>query len=284
MKKILTLLLTAALLLTAFAGCAADSGTSPSDSGTDTAVGGDSKTIKVGASITPHAEILNQIKDALTEAGYELDIIEYTDYVQPNTALEAGDLDANFFQHRPYMDGFNEEYGTHIAAVAEIHYEPFGLYGGKLSSLNDITDGSSVAIPNDGTNEARALLLLEDLGYITLKKNVGLSATKMDIEENSLNLDITEMEAAQISNAMQDVDYVILNGNYALQAGLVVNEDALATEEEGSLAYDTYPNVLCVKEGNENNEATKALVGALTSDEVKDYISRTYQGAVIPLF
>lgn len=280
MKKILTLLIVLSLLLTVFAGCSSTSSAEPSASAAEDGT----KTITVGASITPHSEILEVARELLTEEGYDLKIVEYTDYVQPNTALDEGDLDANFFQHQPYLDEFNEEYGTKIVSVAEIHYEPFGLYAGKLSSLDEITEGTSIAIPNDGTNEARALLLLEDLGYITLKSDIGLSATILDIEENSLNLNIIEMEAAQIANAVQDVDFVILNGNYALQAGLVVNEDALATEEEGSLAYDTYPNVLCVQEGRENDPAIQALVKALTSDQVREFINNTYEGAVIPVF
>lgn len=286
MKKIVSLLITLSLLLTFFAGCTNNSqnDTPSAETETEAEAGQETGIIKIGASITPHAEILEVAAELLVEEGYELDIVEYTDYVQPNIALDEGDLDANFFQHQPYLDEFNVEYGTKIVTVAKIHYEPFGLYAGKLASLDDIANGSTVAIPNDGTNEARALLLLEDLGYITLKADIGLSATILDIEENSLNLDIIEMEAAQISNAIPDVDFVILNGNYALQAGLVVGTDALATEEEGSLAYDTYPNILCVQEGRENDPSIQALVKALTSEEVREYINNTYEGSVIPVF
>lgn len=241
------------------------------------------KVIKVGASPTPHAEILEVIKDNLEEDGYTLEIVEYNDYVLPNTAVEDGEIDANFFQHTPYLNDFNAENGTHIVSVASVHFEPFGIYGGKTKSLEELKDGATVAVPNDTTNEARALLLLEAQGLIKLKDGVGLDATVVDIEENKLNLEIKELEAAQIARSLQDVDIACINGNYALEAGLTA-EDAIAFEASDSLAASTYANIVTVKEGNENSEKTKALVDAILSDEVRDYINNTYNGAVVPVF
>ena len=240
-------------------------------------------TIKVGASITPHAEILNAVKDELAAQGYNLEVVEFTDYVLPNTALEQGDLDANYFQHGPYLDDFNAQNGTHLVAVAAIHYEPFGIYAGKTTSLEELADGATVAIPNDGTNEARALLLLEAQGLIKLNEGITLTATKLDIAENPKNLDIQEIEAAQLPRSLQDVDLAVINGNYAIQAGLQVS-DALAVEDKDSLAAETYANVLVVKEGNEETDATKALIAALQSDTVRQFIEDTYAGAVIAKF
>ncbi len=240
-------------------------------------------TIKVGASITPHAEILNAVKDDLAAQGYNLEVVEFTDYVLPNTALEEGDLDANYFQHGPYLDDFNAQNGTHLVAVAAIHYEPFGIYAGKTTSLEELADGATVAIPNDGTNEARALLLLEAQGLIKLNEGVTFTATKLDIAENPKNLDIQEIEAAQLPRSLQDVDLAVINGNYAIQAGLKVS-DALAVEDKDSIAAETYANVLVVKEGNEETDATKALIAALQSDTVREFIDATYAGAVIAKF
>ena len=240
-------------------------------------------TIKVGASITPHAEILNAVKDDLAAQGYNLEVVEFTVYVLPNTALEEGDLDANYFQHGPYLDDFNAQNGTHLVAVAAIHYEPFGIYAGKTTSLEELADGATVAIPNDGTNEARALLLLEAQGLIKLNEGVTFTATKLDIAENPKNLDIQEIEAAQLPRSLQDVDLAVINGNYAIQAGLKVS-DALAVEDKDSIAAETYANVLVVKEGNEGSEKTKALAAALTSDATRGYINDTYDGAVVPVF
>lgn len=244
---------------------------------------GNLEVIKIGASVTPHAEILEQVKSVLAEQGYDLEIVEYNDYVLPNTALENGELDANFFQHQPYLDDFNEENGTHLVSVAAVHFEPFGIYGGKSSSLEDLPDGASVAVPNDTTNEARALLLLEAQGLIKLKEGVGLEATVLDIEENPHNLEIKEIEAAQLVRSLPDVDIAAINGNYAAEGGLDV-ADALAVEASESLAADTYGNVIVVKEGNENSPKTKALVDAVLNDAVRDYIKETYGNAVIPVF
>ena len=239
--------------------------------------------LKVGASITPHAEILAQVKDVLAQEGYDLQVVEYNDYVLPNTALEDGELDANFFQHQPYLDDFNAENGTHLVSVAAVHFEPFGLYAGKTDSIANLKDGAIVAVPNDTTNEARALLLLEAQGLIKLKEGAGLTATVLDIEENPLNLEIKEIEAAQLVRSLPDVDIAAINGNYAAEGGLNV-ADAIAVEASDSLAADTYANVIVVKEGNESTEKTQALVDAVLSDGVKSYIEETYGNAVIPVF
>ena len=241
------------------------------------------ETIRVGASITPHAEILNVVKPILAEQGYDLEVVEYTDYVLPNTATESGELDANYFQHQPYLDDFNAQNGTHLVSVAAIHYEPFAIYAGKSDSLENVADGATIAVPNDGTNEARALLLLEAQGLIKLREDAGFTATKLDIEENPKNLDIVEMEAAQLPRVLPDVDFAVINGNYAIQGGLKV-ADALASESVESESAQTYANVLVVKEGNENNPAILALVDALQSDAVRDFINETYGGAVVPAF
>ncbi len=269
MKKILSLVLVTVLLALTLTACGK---------------GSENKTIKVGASPTPHAEILKAIKDDLANDGYTLEVVEFQDYVLPNTSLEDGELDANYFQHRPYLDDFNKENGTHIVPVAVIHYEPFGIYPGKKSSLSDLAEGDQVAVPNDTTNEARALLLLEQEGIIKLKDGAGMTAKKTDIESYNVNVEIVELEAAQLGRSLQDVAVAVINGNYAMEAGLSVGKDAIAVEAQDSLAAQTYGNVLCVKEGNENNEAIKALIKALTSDKVKEYIEKTYDGAVVECF
>lgn len=241
------------------------------------------ETIKVGATPAPHAEILEQIQEALAEAGYELEIVEFDDYVTPNTALDEGSLDANYFQHITYMNNFNEEFGTELVSAAEIHYEPFGLYAGKVSSLEELADGAQIAVPNDGTNEARALLLLEQEGLITLKEGVGLSATKDDIAENPHNYDIVETRADLLTTIREDVDMAVINGNYAIDAGLKVSE-AVAVEAADGTAATAYVNVLAVKAGNEESEKILALVEALMSEDVKTFIEETYEGAVVPMF
>lgn len=251
-----------------------------------TACGGkksDGTTIKVGATPAPHAAILEVAKEILAEQGYTLDIVEYDDYVTPNTSLEDGSLDANYFQHITYMNEFNTEHGTHMVSVAGIHYEPFGLYAGKTTALADLADGAQIAVPNDGTNEARALLLLEQEGLIKLKEGVGLSATKSDIAENPHNFEIIELNADQLPSRLQDVDMAVINGNYAIDAGLKVS-DAVAVEAATGAAAEAYVNVLAVKEGSENNAGIQALVKALQSDAVKTFIEETYDGAVVPLF
>ena len=240
--------------------------------------------IKVGASPTPHAEILEAIKGLMAEQGYDLQVVTFNDYVLPNNAVESGEVDANYFQHITYMNDFNEKNGTHLVSVAEIHYEPFGLYPGKTKTLEDLADGAQIAIPNDGTNEERALLLLQAQGLITLKKGVGIEATKLDIVENPKNLDIQEIAAELLPRSLEDVDMAVINGNYAMQNGLKASTDALAVEAADSEAATLYVNVLAVKEGNENNPAIQALVKALTSETAKKFMEDTYSGAVVPTF
>lgn len=270
-KKVLSLSLVAvfALCLTVLVGCSG---------------GGEDKTIKVAATPSPHAEILNDaVKPILEEQGYTLEVQEFNDYVQPNTATEDGEVDANYFQHQPYLDSFNEEKGTHLVSVATVHYEPMCIYPGKTTDLSAVPDGATVAVPNDTTNEARALLLLQDAGLITLNPDAGINATKNDITENPKNLDIKELEAASIPTMVNDVDIAVVNGNFAVGAGLDM-ANALATESADSLAAQTYGNVLVVKDGNQDSEKIQALKNALMSDQVRDYINSTYNGAVLPLF
>lgn len=275
LKKALALALTGAVLVGAFAGCGAKK-----DSGDKK----ETKKIVIGASPSPHADILKAAKKELKKEGYELEIKEYSDYVQPNTALESGDLDANYFQHKPYLDDFNKQKKTHLVSAGTIHYEPFGIFPGKTKTLKALKNGATVAVPNDTTNEARALLLLQDQGLIKLKDGAGLTATKKDIVENKKDLAIKEIEAAQIPRSLKDVDIAVVNGNYALEAGLKVNKDALATEDADSIGAKTYGNVVAVKKGNEKTDVTKALIKALKSDTVKKYINDKYDGAVVPLF
>jgi YaeC family lipoprotein len=239
-------------------------------------------TITVAASPTPHAEILAEAAKILAEEGWTLEVTEFEDYVQPNLVVDSGEIDANYFQHVPYLDNFNEENGTSLVSVAGIHYEPFGIYPGTKSALSDLADGDVIAVPNDTTNEARALLLLQDNGIITLADGVGLLATVNDIVDNPYNITIQELEAAQVSRVKDEVAFVVLNGNYALEAGFSVAHDAVAYETSDSEAAKTYVNVLVVKEGNENNEGIQALVKVLKSDEIKQYIENTYDGAVVP--
>ena len=242
----------------------------------------DDKTITVAASETPHSELLEAAKPILEEEGYDLEVTVFDDYVQPNEVVESGDFDANYFQHIPYLNSFNEEKGTHLVNAGGIHYEPFGIYPGTKSSLDDIADGDTIAVPNDTTNEARALLLLQDNGIIKLKDGAGLEATVNDIEENPYNVEIVELAAEQVARVAEETSYIVLNGNYALQAGYSVSKDALAYETSDSEAAKTYVNVIAVKEGNENSDKIKALVDVLKSDEIKDFINEKYDGAVIP--
>lgn len=248
-----------------------------------TAASGELTKIIVGASPAPHAEILNAAKEILAQKGYELQVMEYVDYIQPNLALESGDLDANYFQHLPYLESFNEENGTDLVSAAAIHYEPFGIYAGKTASLDALADGAVVAVPNDTSNEARALLLLEAQGLIKLKEGADLTVTKNDIVENPKNLELYEVEAAQIPRVIEDVDIAVINGNYAIEAGFKV-ADALAVEDSESIAATTYGNVIAVRNGEENDPAVQALIEALKSDEVKKFMEDTYEGAVVPLF
>lgn len=241
------------------------------------------KVIKIGASPSPHAEILSEVIGAVESQGYSLEIIEYNDYVIPNTAVEQGELDANFFQHKPYLDDFNANNGTNIVSVAAIHFEPLGIYSASVTDVSEIGEGAIIGVPNDATNEARALLLLETNGLITLKADAGVNATINDIESNPLNLEIKEIEAAQLPLSLLDLDAAVINGNYAIAGGLSI-ADAIALEESTSVAADTYANIIAVKAGNENSEKVQVLIKALQSEEVKAFIGSTYAGAVVPVY
>ena len=273
-KKILALALAGVLVVGALTGC----GSSKSESSEKKT---DDKKITVAASATPHAEILEEAKTLLKDKGYELEVKVFDDYVQPNNVVESGEFDANYFQHVPYLEQFNEEKGTHLVVAGKIHYEPFGIYPGTKKDLKDIAKGDKIAVPNDTTNEARALLLLQDNGIIKLKDGAGIKATVNDIEENPNNIEIVELEAAQVPRVVNEVAYVVLNGNYALEANYTVKKDALAYEKSDSEAAKTYVNVIAVKEGNENSEKIKALVDVLKSDSIKKFINEKYDRAVI---
>lgn len=244
---------------------------------------GDDKTIKVGASPAPHAEILKEVKAELEKDGYKLEIVEFQDYVQPNKALDAGDIDANYFQHKPYMDEFNAKQETELVSIGAIHYEPLGLYQGEKKSLDELDEGDKIAVPNDTTNEARALLLLESEGLIKLKKDAGLTATKQDVVENPKKLEIVELEAAIIPRSMSSVAMGVINGNYALSAG-IKEETAITFESSDSEAAKTYANIIAVKKGNEDSEKSKALFKVMTSDKIKKFIEKKYGKAVVPVF
>lgn len=269
MKKNLIALILALTLLLCLTACAAKNETT---------------TLKVAASSTPHAEILAQVKDVLAEQGIKLVVTEYGDYIVPNTAVEDGLEDVNYFQHQPYLDQFNAENGTHLVSVAAIHYEPFGIYPCKTKSLDAIPTGATVAVPNDATNEARALQLLEANGLITLREGAGLNATPNDIVDNPYALEFLELEATMLPTVTTEVDLAAINGNFALQAGFSSAKDAIALEDADSEAAQTFANIIVVKEGNEENEAVKALIEALKSDAVRDYINNTYSGNVLPIF
>lgn len=241
-------------------------------------------TLKIGATPAPHQEILEQVVDVLAEQGITLEIVPYNDYIAPNTAVEEGENDANFFQHITYMDNFNAERDTHLVNAGSIHYEPMGIYAGKSDSLDNVPDGAVIAVPNDTTNEGRALLLLQDLGLLTLKEDAGLEATPNDIASNPKNLQFKELEAAMLPQTIDEVDFSVINSNYALDAGLDPTKDALASENAQSDAAQAYTNIIAVKEGRENDEAIKALVAALQSDEIKTFIETTYKGSVVPMF
>ena len=284
LKKITSVSLAGVVLAGALVGCGssdAAADTSSEETTESTEATEDLEPITVAASATPHAEILEAAKPLLAEQGYDLQVTVFEDYVQPNEVVESGDFDANYFQHVPYLDSFNEEHGTHLVDAGDIHYEPFGIYPGTKSSLDDVEDGDVIAIPNDTTNEARALLLLQDNGLLTLKDGVGLEATVNDITENPYNLEFQELEAAQVARVVGEVAYVVLNGNYALEAGYSVAKDSIAYEASDSVAAETYVNIIAVYEGHENDEKIQALVSVLKSDEIKKFIEDTYDGAVV---
>ena len=279
MKKKIALILVLALTVFALAAC----GGAKEEGAADTTDQTEAAVLKIGASSVPHAEILEFVKPILAEEGIDLQITEYTDYIIPNTAVESHELDANYFQHQPYLDSFNAENGTHLVAAAAIHYEPMGLFAGKTASLDAIADGATIAVPNDPTNEARALQLLQQEGLIKIKDGAGLNATPNDIVENPKNIKFFEAEAAAVARSLQDVDFAIVNGNYALEAGLKVT-DALAVESKDSEAAQTFANIVAVYDGDQEKPEIQALVKALTSEETREFIEETYQGSVVPVF
>jgi len=244
---------------------------------------GDPVTIKVGANITPHSEILEQAKPILAEQGITLEIVQIEDSITPNTGVIEGSLDANYFQHVPYLEQFNEENGSDLVSIGAVHYEPFGIYAGKTTDLKDLPDGATVAVPNNVTNEARALLLLAQEGIITLKDEAGIEATVADIVDNPKNIEFKELAPEQLVQALPDVDIAVINGNYAIEGGLSV-KDALAVEANDGLAAKTYGNIVATSAEKENDEALKALVSVLQSKAIADYINETYDGAVVPLY
>lgn len=276
MKKFGAFLLAGVLVIGTLTGCGSTDKKAEGSTGST-----DSKVIKVAASATPHAEILEEAKPLLEKEGYDLEVTVFDDYVQPNEVVDSGDFDANYFQHAPYMEQFNKEKGTKLVDAGDIHYEPFGIYPGTKKSLDEIADGDEIAVPNDTTNEARALLLLQDNGIIKLKDGAGLTATVNDIAENPHNIKIVELEAAQVARVTGETAFVVLNGNYALQAGYSVKKDALAYEAADSEAAKTYVNIIAVKDGNQDSDAIKALVKVLKSDDIKKFIDEKYDGAVI---
>ena len=292
MKKLLALTLALVLCL-GLAACGGGTSTdtdtnadtsSDADTNGDATANGEAITLTVGATPNPHAEILAQVKDDLAAEGIDLVVKEYSDYVVPNTAVEEGDLDANYFQHTPYMEKFNEENGTHLVSVGKIHYEPMGIYPGLTKTLEELPDGATIAVPNDATNEARALQLLAAQGLIELKEDAGLNATPNDITSNPKNLQFKELEAAMLPQTASEVDLSVINSNFAMEGGMNPATDSLASEDADSQAAQTFANIIAVKEGHENDPAIQALVKALQSDKVKEYIEKTYSGAVVAVF
>lgn len=278
-KKLLSLALATILTAGLVTGCGSSASSSDQSSSQDNT---QKKTITVAASQTPHSEILAEAAKILEKQGYELKVTVFDDYVQPNNVVESGEFDANYVEHVPYMEQFNKENGTHIVNAGGIHYEPFGIYPGTKKKLDDLAEGDTIAIPNDTTNEARALLLLQDNGLLTLKDGAGLTATINDIKENPKKLKFQELEAAQVAKVKDEVAFVVLNGNYALEAGYSVSKDSIAYEKADSEAAKTYVNIIGVKEGNENSDGINALVKVLKSDDIKKFINDKYDGAVIP--
>lgn len=292
MKKLLALTLALVLCL-GLAACGGGTSTdtdtnadtsSDADTNGDATANGETVTLTVGATPNPHAEILAQVKDDLAAEGIDLVVKEYSDYVVPNTAVEEGDLDANYFQHTPYMEKFNEENGTHLVSVGKVHYEPMGIYPGLTKTLEELPDGATIAVPNDATNEARALQLLAAQGLIELKEDAGLNATPNDITSNPKNLQFKELEAAMLPQTASEVDLSVINSNFAMEGGMNPATDSLASEDADSEAAQTFANIIAVKEGHENDPAIQALVKALQSDKVKEYIEKTYSGAVVAVF
>lgn len=280
-KPLAGIAITAFLTLT-LAACGSSGSGSTSTTGTSGSNGND-KTITIGASPSPHAEMLENLKDEFKKDGYTLKIVEYNDYIQPNVALTSGDLDANFFQHKPYLDDYNKENNTDIVSAGAIHFEPMGLYAGKSSDIKNVPDGAKIAVPSDATNEARALLLLQDQGVIKLKEGAGLKATKNDIADNPHHIEFLETEAASVPRSLDDSDFAIINGNFALSAKLDTSH-TLASEGTSSEAAKTYANIVAVRKDSANFDKTKEIIKVLTSDASKKFIDEQYKGAVIPVF
>ena len=290
MKKFVGILLTAALAFGAI-GCTSttestegteDTENTATEESGDTASGETTK-IKVGAVPTPHAEILKQVQPILAEQGIDLEIVEFNDYIQPNIALNSGSLDANYFQHQLYLDQFNADNDMELVSIGAVHYEPMAIFAGNSSDLANLPEGAIIGVPNDPTNEARALLLLEQNGVLKLREGASVAATKLDIAENPKNVEIVEMEAAQIPLSLNSLDIGVINGNYAIGNDLAL-EGALAIESADTLTPDSYQNVVAVRSGDENRPELQALIQALQTQEVADYINNTYQGAVAPVF
>lgn len=277
-KKLIALAATAALTLS-LAACSNGNSSSTAENSSSDAT---STVIRVGASPSPHAEILEFAKDQLAEKGYTLEIVEFTDYVMPNVALTEGDLDANFFQHTPYLTNYNESNGTDLVSACKVHFEPMGLYSETLTDVAAVSEGSKVGVPNDPTNEARALNLLEAQGLIKLREGAGLNATPLDIEENPLKLEFVELEAAQLPRNLSEFAIAAINGNYAIEAGIL--DKGIVNESSDSASAQEYANILAVRNGELESEKTKALVEVLGSDSTREYINTQYQDQFIPVF
>lgn len=287
-KNIINKIITTAAVLTAtlsLAGCGtenAPAATANAQAGNDTPAVETTTTIKVGANITPHAEILEEAKPLLAEKGINLEIVQLEDSITPNTGVIEGSLDANYFQHVPYLEQFNAENGSDLVSIGAIHYEPFGIYAGRVSDLAELPDGALVAVPNNVTNEARALLLLAQEGLLTLKEDAGITATVEDIVENPKNIQFKELAPEQLVAALPDVDVAVINGNYAIEGGLHVS-GALAVEANDGLAATTYGNIIATSPAKAEDPALKTLVEVLQGAEIKAFIEGKYDGAVVPL-
>ena len=281
MKKLFALIATLVVAVFAFAGCGGQQAATSSSSSTTVTSSSGAKTLKVGATAVPHAEILEQAKPLLAKEGIDLEIVEFNDYVQPNLALNDKELDANYFQHEPYLKNFMDEHKeVKLKNAAGVHIEPMGIYSHKVKKLDELKDGASIAIPNDPTNGGRSLLLLEKAGLLKLKDGVGEKATVQDIVENPKNLKFQEVEAAQVPRTLDDVDAAIINSNFAMQVPLDPTKDALFIEDSTS----PYVNIIAVREGDENRPEIQALIKVLHSDEIKNFINEKYKGAVVPAF
>ena len=277
-KKIITVALAFTVAVSAAACTGADTSTVSSETASEAAA----VVIKVGANITPHSEILEQAKPILAEKGITLEIVQLEDSVTPNTGVIEGSLDANYFQHVPYLEQFNSENGSDLVSIGAIHYEPFGIYAGKTNDLSKLEDGAVVAVPNNVTNEARALLLLAQEGIISLKEEAGVNATVEDITDNPKNIEFKELAPEQLVSALPDVDIAVINGNYAIEGGLHVSQ-ALAVEANDGIAAVTYGNIIATSPDKADDESLKTLVEVLQSDEISSFIRDKYDGAVVPL-